>query len=85
MEHSQQWQMCSRIKNLYKAQTQDIQYSTYFYLGAKGGPCETRSGQTEIGILSPQMPRRPMANITMFDVKEDRIHNEKIREMMGHC
>eukprot|EP00980_Cylindrotheca_fusiformis_P004173 scaffold909_cov135-Cylindrotheca_fusiformis.AAC.30 len=24
-----------------------------------------------------------MANITMFDVKEKRIHNEKIREMMG--
>eukprot|EP00980_Cylindrotheca_fusiformis_P019059 scaffold6433_cov125-Cylindrotheca_fusiformis.AAC.1 len=26
-----------------------------------------------------------MANITMFDVKEKRIHNEKIREMMGNC
>eukprot|EP00980_Cylindrotheca_fusiformis_P002310 scaffold535_cov65-Cylindrotheca_fusiformis.AAC.12 len=27
---------------------------------------------------------RAMANITMFDVKEKRIHNEKIREMMGN-
>eukprot|EP00980_Cylindrotheca_fusiformis_P023198 scaffold10201_cov119-Cylindrotheca_fusiformis.AAC.15 len=26
-----------------------------------------------------------MANITMFDVKEKRIHNEEIREMMGNC
>eukprot|EP00980_Cylindrotheca_fusiformis_P026912 scaffold18014_cov71-Cylindrotheca_fusiformis.AAC.1 len=28
---------------------------------------------------------RAMANITMFDVKEKRIHNEEIREIMGNC
>eukprot|EP00980_Cylindrotheca_fusiformis_P012395 scaffold3043_cov121-Cylindrotheca_fusiformis.AAC.11 len=28
---------------------------------------------------------RAMANITMSDVKEKRIHNEEIREMMGNC
>eukprot|EP00980_Cylindrotheca_fusiformis_P011351 scaffold2626_cov159-Cylindrotheca_fusiformis.AAC.2 len=57
-EHSQQWRRYSRMEK--SLQSSDLghtkqQYSAYFYLGAKVGP-ET-NGQTEIGILSPQMPK----------------------------
>eukprot|EP00980_Cylindrotheca_fusiformis_P016049 scaffold4732_cov140-Cylindrotheca_fusiformis.AAC.1 len=86
MEHSQQWQMCSRIEKSLQCSDSGHtkqQYSTNFYLGAKSWALKQVDRQRLESFHHRCL--RAMANITMFDVKEKQIHNAKIREMMRNC